>query len=401
MPLVDCALLVAACEKGFAEEEGIALSLHRETSWATLWDRVAFRHLDAAQMLGPIPIASTLGLGHLPVEMIAPMALGLGGNAFTVSLALWRELEAHGASPANDPANLGAAMKELVEKRRQHGAPPLTLAVVHPFSGHNYELRYWLAAAGLHPDHDLRIVVVPPFLTAEALAAGEVDGFCAGEPWGTVAVQRGVGRMALTKSAIWRQSPEKVLGLRADWYEANPERTRALVRALTRAALWCGNPDHAGELAEMLARPDYLDMPVGHILPALTCRMVPEKGEEARIIPDFLTFSEYAATFPWMSHGLWFYSQMVRWGHAHWSDESNAILRRCYRPDIYREALKGLEGVHLPTASSKVEGALVAPTHVGSVPDGLILGPDGFFDAKRFDPDELKAYVESFPVRSC
>ena len=400
MPLVDCALLVAAFELGFAREEGIDLKLYKETSWATLRDRVAFKQLDVAQMLAPIPIASTLGLGHHAVPMIAPMALGVGGNGFTVSAGLWRALQGQGREAGGDPAALGAALKALLAARTKAGNKPLTFAVVHPFSAHNYELRYWLGAACIEPDKDVNIVVVPPFLMAEALKAGEVDAICVGEPWNTVAVEEGGGVLLLTKADIWRQSPEKVLGMRQDFYEAQPETIEALVRALAKASLWCGLPENASDLASILAKPTYADQPQEWILRSLTGEMVREKGKVATPLADMLHFSKQAATFPWVSHGLWFYSQMVRWGHVAFTDEYTRKIRECYRPDIYRKSLKGLEGIFLPAASSKVEGALTEAAHVGSKPSGLVLGPDGFFDGVAFDPDKIEAYLGSLSVKN-
>jgi NitT/TauT family transport system ATP-binding protein len=399
MPLVDCALLVVAHEQGFANNEGFALKLHKETSWATLRDRVAYRHLDCAQMLAPIPIASSLGMGHAPVEMIAPMALGLGGNGFTVSLNLWAELQDCGATPANDPAMMGEAFAKLVARRALSNQPQLTLGVVHPFSGHNYELRYWLAAAGVNPDLDLKIIVVPPFLIADALGAGELDGFCAGEPWSSVAVDKGLGRLALSKSAIWRQSPEKVLAMRADWQVQNPELTSKLIRALAFASLWCADPANHSTLADMLSAPAYVGIEARLILPSLSGRMLRQQGEKPEAITDFLHFAAHSASFPWVSHGLWFYSQMARWGHVPLDPQAEAKVRQCYRPDLYRTALKDMAGIMLPTASAKVEGALESPTHVGSTPAGLVLGPDGFFDGKRFDPDTVASYVDSFLIK--
>ncbi len=152
MPLLDSALLVAAKEKGFADREGVDLTLVRETSWANIRDRLAVGHFQVAHMLAPMPIACNLGLTPLASRTIAPLALGLGGNAVTVSNALWDEMQAHGALPDVDPARTGAALKLVVAGRATADKSPLRFAVVHPHSGHNYELRYWLAACGIDPD---------------------------------------------------------------------------------------------------------------------------------------------------------------------------------------------------------------------------------------------------------
>jgi ABC-type nitrate/sulfonate/bicarbonate transport system substrate-binding protein len=398
IPLVDCAPLIVAKEKGFAAEEGLALTLTRERSWANIRDRVMLGHFDAAQMLGPMPIASTLGVGHVETPMIAPFSLGLGGNAITVSPAVFAEMEAAGANLAARPAEMGRALENAVFRRRNKGAPPLTLAVVHPFSGHNYELRYWLASAGVDPDYDVRITVLPPSAMVGAVLDRQIDGFCVGEPWNSLAVDAGAGVIIVTKSALWRQGPEKVLGFRADFAERWPERLAALVRALYKAADWTGRDENHGELSRMLAAPTYLGTPADVILRALACRLVKTRGGEPESVPDFLVFHDHAANFPWQSHSLWFYSQMVRWGQVGYSRALAQKARLVYRPDLYRAALAST-GIDLPRASAKVEGALKTATPVASRTGAMVLGPDGFFDGRLFDPDEVEAYLESFGVQ--
>lgn len=392
MPLLDSALLVAASEIGFAAREGVALTLVRETSWANIRDRLAVGHFDVAHMLAPMPIACNLGLTPLASRTVAPMALGLGGNAITVSNAVWAAMEAHGARPDLDPKGAGAALKAVVAERAGSGGEPLRFAVVHPHSGHNYELRYWLAASGI-AERGIEIVIVPPPLMADALRAGNIDGYCVGEPWNTAAALSGSGRIATVKAAIWRSSPEKVLGAGAKWAEANPEALAALLRALYRAAIWCADKANHAELASLLSSPAYLGKPEEWMLPALSGR-IRTGGDGERLVEDFFIPLAKAATFPWKSHALWFYTQMVRWGQIRHSRAHEAVARDSYRPDIYRSALKPL-GVPLPGANAKVEGALTTATPVGSAGASLTLGPDGFFDGGVFDPDRIDAYVAS------
>lgn len=398
IPLVDCAILVAAAEKGFAEAEGLQLALVRETSWANIRDRAMLGHFDAAQMLAPLPIASTLGAGgHLQVPMVAPFSLGLGGNAITLSEKLWSALEADGATLADGPAATVGHLARHVARRKAEGREPLTLATVYPFSGHNYELRYWLASGGIDPDRDVRLVVLPPPFMVDALAEGQVDGFCVGEPWNSLAVEKGVGVIAATKSALWRQGPDKVLGLRRQFAEDHPERLEALIRALYRAARWASDPGHLDELAGLLSRPAYVGGSPAVMQAALSGRITRRKGVASGEIPDFLVFHAHAANFPWQSHALWFYSQMVRWGQVPYRSEDLARVRQVYRPDIYRAALKSTEA-DLPNASAKVEGALKTPTPVASRSGRMVLGPDGFFDGRLFDPDDVEGYLRSIGV---
>ncbi|MCX5496255.1 CmpA/NrtA family ABC transporter substrate-binding protein [Kaistia dalseonensis] len=390
MPLLDSALLVVAREMGFAAREGLELTLVREISWANIRDRLAVGHFDVAHMLAPMPIACNLGLSPLAARTWAPMALGLGGNAVTVSTALWSAMTAEGALPDLDPTMTGIALKAVVARRGVQAAEPLRFAVVHPHSGHNYELRYWLAASGIDPDRDIEIVILPPPLMADALGAGRIDGYCAGEPWNTAAVDKQVGRIVTAKAMIWKSSPEKVLGVAARWADANPEALAALLRALYRAAEWCGAADNHAELARLLAGPGYVDCPPDWFMPALSGRI--PVGDGVVHVPDFFLPQAKAATFPWKSHALWFYAQIVRWGQVTLNAQNELIARETYRPDLYRAALKPL-GVALPGANAKIEGALMRATPVGSAGASLVLGPDGFFDGRIFDPDHIDDYL--------
>ncbi len=393
MPLLDSAVLVIAKEMGFAEAEGIDLTLVRETSWANIRDRLAVGHFQIAHVLAPMPIACNLGLTPLAVPTIVPMALGLGGNAVTVSNALWDVMSAHGAKAGFDPAKSGGALKEAVEERAAKGKPPLRFAVVHPYSGHNYELRYWLAACGIDPSRDIEIIIVPPPLMVDALMSGTIDGYCVGEPWNTAAALLGKGHIVTVKSEIWRSSPEKVLGVSAHWADGNSDQLFALLRALCKSAEWCGKAANREQLAGILAAKAYVAQPTAWMLPALRDEL-PTGPDSARAVANFFTPFANAATFPWKSHALWFYSQMVRWGQVQHNAENARIARETYRPDIYRAALKPF-GIALPVANAKVEGALTAATPVGSAGASLVLGPDGFFDGGLFDPDKLDAYIDS------
>ncbi|WP_189591022.1 CmpA/NrtA family ABC transporter substrate-binding protein [Mesorhizobium sp. M8A.F.Ca.ET.207.01.1.1] len=393
MPLFDSAVLAAAGELGFAAREGIDLALHRETSWANIRDRIAIGHFDLAHMLGPMPLACNLGLTPLASETIVPFSLGLGGNCVTISNAVWAGMVAHGAVPDLDPARAGAALGAFIRERAAAGREALRFAVVHPHSGHNYELRYWLAACGIDPERQIEIVIVPPPFMADALATGRIDGYCVGEPWNSAAVAAGTGHIVTVKALLWRNSPEKVIGARKAWAEQNPEALAALLRALHHSARWCQDPANRAELAALMAQPGFLGQEAAIQMPILTGHLRLGGGAQ-RTVEDFFVPFDKAANFPWKSHALWFYTQMVRWGHVAHTPENLAIARDCYRPDLYRSALKPL-GVALPGANAKVEGALKVATPVGSAGASLVLGPDGFFNGQIFDPDQIDAYVDS------
>jgi NitT/TauT family transport system ATP-binding protein len=374
IPLLDCACLVAAAERGFASEEGLDLALVRETSWANIRDRTIIGHFDAAHMLGPMTVASTLGIGHVAVPVIAPFALGLGGNAITVSMPLWEQMEKQGARPGADARAQGAALR-LVAERQHADGKPLTFGMVYPFSCHNYELRYWLAAAGIDPDHDVRLVVLPPPFLADALRAGQIDGFCVGEPWNSVAVHAGAGVVVMPTTAVWELSPEKVLGCRTEWAERNPQTLAALLRALYRASQWCEQPENHSDLAGLLAEPRYVGAPAELLHRALGNRLMLAPGTAPVELNDFYVPARHAATFPWVSHALWFYSQMARWGQVEFSSQHEAAARSTYRPDLYRAALAPFDA-DIPSGDRRLER---------------------FFDGRPFDPTNLRGYLASLP----
>ena len=308
-------------------------------------------------------------------------------------------MEAEGATPGAPPAAMGAALKAAIAARRLKGAPLLTMAMVFPFSGHNYELRYWLAASGIDPDRDLRLVVLPPPFTAEALQAGHVDGFCVGEPWNSLAVERAGGVIVATKAALWRNGPEKVLGVQTAFAEREPAAVAALVRALWHATAWAEDPENRIELAALLADTASVATPAPVIMRALSGDIVARAGAPADHVEDFIVFHRHGANFPWQSHALWFYSQMVRWGQTEHSPERAQIAAEVYRPDIYRRAL-ATGDVDFPRADRKVEGAMAAVTAVPSRHGEMTFAPDPFFDGLRFDPADLEGYLRQMPIRA-
>jgi ABC-type nitrate/sulfonate/bicarbonate transport system substrate-binding protein len=350
MPLLDCASLVVAAERGFAAEEGLDLRLVRETSWANIRDRLIVGHFDAAHMLAPMTVASSLGIGHIKAPLIAPLSLGLGGNAITVSSPLWEAMVREGAVAGNFTPSQGAALKRVIEARRD----PFTFGMVYPFSCHNYELRYWLAAAGIDPDRDVRLVVIPPPFLVDALRTGQIDGFCVGEPWNSVAVDAGVGAIVLPTTALWPLSPEKVLGCRAEWAQRYPEQLAGLLRAVYRAAQWVEDPENHTSVAQLLAEPRYVGISAGLLHRALAGYLPLHPGADPTRLRDFYVPASHHAAFPWVSHALWIYDQMIRWRQVEPSEEHTAVVRSAYRPDLYRSALAHLDS-DIPPTDLKVE----------------------------------------------
>ena len=392
LPLVDASLPILAHEHGFAAEEGLALSFQRDMSWATVLDRLLYGHSDAAHLIAPLAIAATLGRGRPAQPLAAPFVLGLNGNAVTIS----SELAARIAEPGQlaDPAALGAALAAEAQARQAAGRR-LRFGVVHRYSSHNYMLRYWLAASGIRPDEDVEIATVSPPFVAEAMAAGEIDCACVGEPWNSAAVARGVGVIVLATAQIWRRGVEKVLAFRAPVLEARRPAAEALVRAMRKAGAHFVDPANWEANAAILARPEYLGADPRLILGAISDRLTLVHGAEPVHYPDFMFQHREAANFPWVSQAEWLYSQLVRWDRIAFSPRDAAAAARVFRPDVYRSALAGTGDV-LPGASSKVEGSLARPTAVTAQQGAMTLANNAFFDGRSFDPDDLEGYIGNY-----
>lgn len=365
IPLTDCAPLVAAQALGFFEEEGLNVALEREASWATIRDKVAAGVLDGAHMLAPMALAATAaGEG----EILAPLALNQNGSAVTVSTALAQAILAVDPQALSHSPVTAAALAQVIAERRENGQGPLTFAVVFPYSMHNYLLRYWLAQGGIDPDRDVRLVVIPPPRMVERMRAGEVDGFCVGAPWNAVAEAEGVGRVLVAASAFWPGGPDKVLGVTADLAIHRPDELRACLRAVMRAAAWADDPENRETLIDLLARPDRVGAPATSI---------------ARALDSEIVFHYDAAGLPRREHGLWFLSQMTRWGQIDAERDLQALVDRVYRPDLYRQAALSLGPI--------LEPALAFADAAGPAQARL-------FDGRTFDPQAARAYAAGFAI---
>ncbi|MEP6786155.1 MAG: ABC transporter substrate-binding protein [Sphingomonadales bacterium] len=386
LPLVDAALPILAREFGYAEDEGIDLQLIRDMSWATVCDRLLYGHSDAAHLIAPLAIATTLGLGRPATPLSVPFVLGLNGNAVTLRPDLAAQVTTPGMP--GDIAAIGSRLREVVKS----GERQLRFAVVHRYSSHNYMLRYWLRGCGIDPDCDVEIVTVAPPFAAQALADGEVDGICVGEPWNSVAVDRGAGIIVAVTSQIWLRGVEKVLAMRTTAMEANPDLTYRLIRALYRAGEAFVDPARLETVAAVLARPEYLDGSADLISRAVSDDILFARGHDPVRVSDFMFQHREAANFPWVSQAAWLYAQMCLAGHTTPGNVDYDEAQRVFRPDVYRAALRPL-GVALPGASSKLEGGIVEPLAVGTTQGRLILSADQFFDGRSFDPETLTTYL--------
>jgi NitT/TauT family transport system ATP-binding protein len=359
IPLVDAAALIVAVDKGFAAVEGLDITLVREVSWSNVRDKLNIGLFDAAHLLAPVAIASSLGLGHVKVPIVAPFNLGLNGNAITVSPALHAAIMSEIDGDRFDPMVTALALARVVAARRRSGAEPLTFGMTFPFSTHNYQLRFWMAAGGVDPDEDVRMVVLPPPYMVDSLANGHVDAFCVGAPWNSVAVDLGVGHILHFVSDILVRAAEKVLAVRQSWSERNPDVLAALIRAHVRAAEFIEDPHNRAEAARILAQPERIGVDADVVLRTLDGRLKISPDGTMRESSRYLLVGREGAARPDPVQAAWLYAQMVRWGQASISAGSLDVAKAVFRPDLYDAAL-GLAG-NPGKGSSDAIGAFAGP----------------------------------------
>ncbi len=353
LPLMDCAPLVVAREQGFFSDNGLDVVLSREANWASIRDKVAVGLLDGAQMLAPMPLASTLGLGIQPTPMMAPMVLSLNGNAITITQPLYHDLLEQ-SSESHEPLAMGQALKQTIERSSE----PVSLATVYPHSCHHYQLRYWLSACGIDPDRDLNLVAIPPQRMLDHLRAGDIQGFCVGEPWNSLAEIEGIGRILTSGYQIWPDAIEKVLGITQAWAERYPNSLQALIRSLIQACRWLNDPSNHSDHLSQLSLPPYLDRVASQLQQA----DYPLQQSNPMIRQ---TFYRHDANVPWHAHGFWLLEQMRQ--NEQWSGaDAEPVVRQVFRPDIYRQAAISLGlnpplGRH-PAFTDMTKSSCVEPT---------------------------------------
>lgn len=338
IPLIDAAGLIIAVEKGFTGAEGLDVTLVREVSWSNVRDKLNIGLFDAAHLLTPIPIASSLGLGHIKVPIIAPLTLNLNGNAITVSPALHTAIRSEIDGDLLDPMATARALSRVVATRRRKGSEPLTFGKTFPFSTHNYLLRFWMAAGGIDPDEDVRLVVLPPPFMVASLAGGQIDGFCVGAPWNSIAVDRGAGVILHLGSDIVQRVAEKVLAVRQGWADKHPQALAALVRAVFHASEFAEMPDNRTEVARILAQPNYVGVDAGVILQTLDGRLKLSPDGTIRENDRDLLLTREDASIPDPLQAAWLYAQMVRWRQTPMSREALRTAQGVFRPDLYEAA---------------------------------------------------------------
>ena len=404
--LTDMAPLAVAYEQGYFLDEGLFVTLEAQANWKVLLDGVIDGTLDGAHMLAGQPLAATIGYGT-SAHIVTPFSMDLNGNAITMSNEVW-DLMKPGVPV--DAAGLpvhpisASTLTPAIDQFAADGKP-FNLGIVFPVSTHNYELRYWLAAGGINPGlysaddvsgtigADVLLSVTPPPQMPATLEAGTINGYSVGEPWNQQAVTMGIGVPVITDNDIWRNNPEKVFGLTAEFVEANPNTTLAITKALIRAAIWLDENDNANRAAavEILSRPEYVGADAAVLSASMTGTFEFEPGD-VRPVPDFNVFFRYNATMPFTSDAVWYLTQMRRWGQIAepqtdaWFAETAASV---YRPDIYLQAAQMLVDEGLANAADFPFGSdgYKAPTP----------GTD-FIDGIPFDARSPNAYIDSLPI---
>ena len=354
--LTDMAPLAIAYEKGFFEDEGLFVTLEAQANWKVLLDRVITGQLDGAHMLAGQPVHP------IPASALKPVvaAYKADGKSF----------------------NMG---------------------MVFPVSTHNYYLRYWLAAGGLNPGlysvgdtsgkigADVLLSVTPPPQMPATLEAGTIDGYCVGEPWNQAAVFKGIGVPVITDTEIWKNNPEKVFGITAEFAEKNPNTVIALTKALIRAAEWldADNGANRAEAVRILSKPNYVGADAAVIANSMTGTFEYEKGDK-RDIPDFNVFFRYNATYPFYSDAVWFLTQMRRWGQidtskpdAWYADTAKSV----YRPDIYLKAARAL-----------VDEGKAKSDDFPWTSDGYKVPTADFIDGIAYDGHAPNSYIDALPL---
>lgn len=397
IPLTDCAPLVVAKEKGLFANQGLNVELSRESSWANIRDKVGTGILDGAQMLAAMPIASMLDKGRCQ-PMVTALSLDLNGNAVTVSKELYGRLLATGVAGLDTARGSAKALKKVIQQDQAANRPKLTFAVVFPQSSHNYLLRYWMADAGIDPDRDVRLTVVPPPQVGHYLRAGMIAGCCVGEPWNTYAVSEGLGRTLITSYDIWNNHPEKVFAVTRNWAQSNPNTHRAVLTGLIEACIWLDTPANRREACSLLSLGRYVNAPHDVLEKSLTGTLQFSSDEKPRAAPDYNVFHRYAANFPWRSHAVWFLSQMQRWGQLAEPINPQRIAEAVYLPEVFRAAADAL-GLPHPAKDYKVEGCNRSGWSLAAATQAIEMGPDRFMDDRCFDAARFEEYGDSFAIQ--
>jgi nitrate/nitrite transport system substrate-binding protein len=399
--LTDMAPLAIAKEKGFFEDEGLFVSVEAQSNWKNILDRVIDGQLDGSHMLAGQPIAAGAGFGR-QAKLVTPFSMDLNGNGITVSNDVWSKMKSHVPKDKDGkPVHpiKAEALKPVITEYKNSGKA-FKMGMVFPVSTHNYEIRYWLAAAGINPgmytkenvqgqiDADVLLSVTPPPQMPATLEAGTIHGYCVGEPWNQQAVFKGIGVPVVTNYDIWKNNPEKVFVMTQKFIDENPNTAIAVTKALIRAGKWLDEPTNRAEAVKILSMSQYVGAPEAVLANSMTGTFEFEKGDK-RDMPDFNVFYKYNATYPFYSDGIWFLTQMRRWGQipdAKSSDWYASTIKDIYRPDIWKKA-----------ATLLVEEGNIPATDIPST-DGYKPATADFIDGTMYDGKDPLGYINSFKI---
>ncbi|ULR47377.1 CmpA/NrtA family ABC transporter substrate-binding protein [Rhizobium sp. K102] len=377
--LTDSAPLIIAKEKGFFDKHGLPeTDVAKQASWGATRDNLvlggAANGIDGAHILSPLPYLMQTGKvtqNNKPV----PMAILARLN-----------LDSQGISVAKEYAETGvqldaSKLKAAFEKKKAEGKE-IKAAMTFPGGTHDLWIRYWLAAGGIDPNKDVSTIVVPPPQMVANMKVGNMDVFCVGEPWNEQLVNQGIGFTAATTGELWKGHPEKALGLRAEWIEKNPNAAKALLMAVMEAQQWCESMENKAEMAEILGKRQWFNVPTKDVLGRLKGDINYGNGREAKATDLYMKFWKDGASYPFKSHDTWFMTENVRWGNLPGTTDIKALVNQVNREDIWREAAKdlGVAAADIPASSSR--------------------GKETFFDGKVFDPENPSAYLDSLSIKA-
>ena len=355
MALADSASLIVAATQGFAQPYGLTLNLQRQASWAGLRDRLLSGELDAAQLLYGQVYGIDQGLGSPATEMAILMGLCQNGQAINLSQPL---------------KQAGVTSAEALAARARQGGAKLTFAQTFPTGTHAMWLYYWLAAQGIHPLEDVSTVVVPPSQMVAHLRAARIDGFCAGGPWGALAVEEDQGFTLATSQDIWADHPEKVLGVTREFAEQYPNTARALTMAVLEASRFIDeSEENKRGTAQLISGSEYVDAPLSAIQPRFLGQYEDGLGHAWLDAHPLRFFAGGEVNMPWLSDGIWFLTQFRRWGLLKDDPDYLGIARRIHRLDLYRSAAEAL-GIAVPEQPMRTSTLLDGSVWDGSDPAG-------------------------------
>ncbi len=384
--LTDCAPLVIAKEKGFFAEEGLDVHVAKEGGgWPGIQQKVISGEYDFSHALAGMPIAATLGING-NAHLQALLSLDFNGNAITYGNNIIEEMEKYGLDKTQRPVSAESLKKFIDAKRAKEGKnyQPLNFGMVHPVSTHNYELRYWMSASGIKPDQDCTIKPFPPPTMPSNLIAGNIEGYCVGEPWNSRIVLKGKGSALVTNYDIWNNNPEKVLQARADFVKKNPETTKAVMRAVIKAQKWLDTSwENREEAIKYLAKKNYVKAPKKVLQKSMSGTFLYNKGVDSSN-PMFNVFANNYAAYPYYSHGMWFITQMYRWGQLDKPVNMKEVIEKVYRPDLFAEVAAEVD-YKLPPSPWKKDG---------------VDEYNKFLDGKVWDPNKAVDYIFDFKVQN-